>query len=264
MPPPESIEQYVQMTDLKVRDDAELLTSVLTEEEKEIVRELLTTTKGATDVIPDDIAPEDLWRYLAATCKGVRRVDDAKARLKFWLGRMLVKIQEHPKLFEAQGYSNFNDFVTVGLSDLFGVSRNEGYVVKRISEQLGDRLTVEEMSEIGISNLALAATALRQKLPDGVPVETREKEIDKWINLAKTKPVKEMKQIMADESLIEQGELDFTALNLTVQKPVAERWKQFRKQPWVQAKAGGSDTQILDSLMSEASTWEAEFNEQSA
>lgn len=250
------------MTELKVRDDAELLTSVLTVDEKEIVRELLTTTKGATEVIPDDIAPEDLWRYLAATCKGVRRVEDAKARLKFWLGRMLVKIQQHPQLFQAQGYENFNDFVTVGLDELFGVSRNEGYIVKRISEQLGDRLTVEQMTEIGISNLALAASALRQKLPDGVPIETREKEINKWIDLAKTKQVKEMKEILINEALAEEGSLDLTVLTLTVQRDVANRWKEFKKQPWVRNR-GASDSLLLDGLMMEASTWESEYQQSS-
>lgn len=250
------------MDERNVSLEADLLTAaVLTADEQAIVRELLSTTRSGSEVIPDDIAPEELWRYLSATCKGVRRVEDAKSRLKFFLGRMLVKLQSHPQLFEAQGYTTFNDFVTYGLEKLFGVSRNEGYVVKRIDEELGRRLTVSQMAEIGISNLSLAATALRQKLDPGTPPEKREAEITRWIDLAKTSTVKEMREVLASDGLVEEGDLEMTVLSLTLRKSVRSRFAEFRKQPWVRAKGGETDSSLLDAMMAEAATWEAEYEQ---
>lgn len=249
------------MSDLQLRDGTDLLTAALTREEQEIVRELLTTQKPAAEVIPDDITPDDLWRYLSATCKGVRRVEDARARLKFWLGRMLVKIQAYPQLYEAQGYANFSDFVANGLDRLFGVSRNEGFIVKRIDEQLGKVLSIEQMTDIGIVNLSIAASAIRSETSDGTPPEKREEITRRWIDLARTKTGKEMKTIMVANGLIEKGDLDLTVITLTVQKSVEDKWRTFRGQKWVSAKVGSTDSGLLNCLMAEAASWEAEFNE---
>ncbi len=245
--------------DLIQKDDAAFLSSVLSPQEQEIVRELLTTTKSAIEVIPDDITPTDLWAYLSASCKGIARVDFAKSRLKLFLGRMLVQIQKYPELFQAQGYATFNAFATEGVEKLFGVSRNEAYVVKRIEEELGARLSIQEMSEIGISNLNLASKAIRQKIDEGTPPEIREKVINYWIESAKTDSVAAMNERLASNGL-DPGEM--MALTINVKKPTRDKYLEFRKQDHVVWKCGGnSDNSILDSLMDEASCWEAEYAE---
>jgi hypothetical protein len=240
-------------------DDAAFISSVLSPEEQTIVRELLTTRKSANEVIPDDISSTELWSYLSACCKGVVRVEDARSRLKIFLGRMLVQIQKHPELYQAHGYPNYNAFISKGVQLLFGVSRNEAFVCKKIIEELGDRLTIDEMSDIGISNLNLAANAIRQKVPDGVTPEVREREITYWVDHAKTDNYATLKERLVVRGLIEEGDLSMSILSLNLQQGVRDRWMAFRKKDWVRAKAGETDSQILDALLMEASAWEAEF-----
>jgi hypothetical protein len=247
------------MADIAIRDnsDAVFLSTILSPEEKEIIRELLTTTRPANEVIPDDISSSDLWMMLAATCKGVKGVEDAKSRLKIFLGRMLVQLQKHPELYQAHGYPNYNSFMTEGVQALFGVSRNEAFVCKKIIEELGDRLTIEEMSDMGISNLNLVANAIRQKVPDGVASDVREREITYWVDHGKTDNYATLKERLVIRGIIDEGEIDMQMLSINLQKSVRDRWMRFRKQDWVKAHAGETDSMILDALMSEAMCWEA-------
>jgi hypothetical protein len=202
--------------------------------------------------------PAELWGYLAASCKGVRRVEDAKSRLKIFLGRILVQVQKHPELYQAQGYPTFNEFASVGVDRLFGVSRNEAFICKKIAEELGDSLSIQEMSDIGISNLNLAANAIRQKVPDGAPPDVKEREKQYWIKSAKTDTYVQLRERMAIKGLVEEGDLEMAVLAMSIQKSVRDRWMEFRKQPWVRLRAGETDSMVLDALMQEASCWEGE------
>lgn len=237
----------------------ESVVGLLTTDERTIVRELLTTTQSAAEVIPDEMSPTDLWRYLAATCKGINRTQEASARLKFFLGRILVQVQKHPELFQSQDYATFNDFVTVGVPKLFGISRPESFIVKKIQEELGARLKIEEMEDIGISRLNVAANQIRQKTPPGTPIEIREKTVELWVERAKTSSLEQMKQYAVDDGTAEAGEMDTVSVILQLKKSTYDRFCDFRANDWVKKRAGESDSDVLDALIAEASSWEAEY-----
>ena len=249
------------MSNLVPIGEYEALTNLLTADEQVIVKDLLTTTDPPSDVIPDDMSPTDLWRYLAAVCKGITRTQEAAARLKFFLGRILVQVQKNPELYTSQGYETFNNFVTDGVPKLFGVSRPEAYISKKISEVLGERLPINEMEEIGISKLNVASNAIRQKTPLGTPSDVASRTLELWVSRSKEMSLDEMKETQAKENGGETGDADSVSVIFNLKESVYERFKEFRAQEWVLAKAGKSDSEVLDAMMAEAATWEAEYQE---
>lgn len=262
--PEESIYQYVSTKEIAKRGYEELVAQ-LSPEEAKIVGELLNTERSAVDALPDDIAADDLWRKLSATAKALSRIQAAVGKLKPFLGRMLVLLQRHPELHQNIGYDNFNDFMSKGCWEFFQVSRNEAFACKRVAEEIGNRLTPEEVSNIGFTKVALAATAIRKRTDVGMLPEARERVIKEWVEAARESTVIEIKEKMADYGIIEAGELEMETLVMNLRKDVRERYLAFRKASFVRAHAGGeSDSLILDAMMMECSTWEASVAENEA
>jgi len=85
---------------------------------------------------------------------------------------------------------------------------------------------------------------------------------DYWIDAAGKDTYQQIRERAATQGIVEQpADLDMVTRTLNIQKSTDERWMAFRKQPWVSAKAGGSDSVILDAMMAECSSWESELNE---
>ncbi len=243
-------------------DDMDMLSGDMSSEEKLIIKELLSSSDSPDNLIPADISPTDLWTCLSAACKGSRKVAAAGTKIKLYLGAVLTRLQDHPDLWTAQGYKTFNDFMTRGVEELFGVSRAEAFLTKRIIEETGKILTIDQMSEIGISNLNIASGAIRKRVPSGATPEQREKVTNYWIEAAKKDSFQQIKERAASEGIVDSPQ-DFTmvARTLNIKESTDTRWMAFRKQPWVSAKGGGTDGSILDAMMDECASWEAEFEE---
>lgn len=246
------------MSNLVPIGEYEGLTSLLTADEQVIVKELIMTTEPPSEVIPDDMSPTDLWRYLAAVCKGITRTQEVSARLKFFLGRILVQVQKNPELFTSQGYENFNNFITEGVPKLFGISRPEAYISKKISEVLGERLTIDEMENTGISKLNVASNAIRQRTPVGTPSDVVERVTELWVSRSKEMTLDEMKSKLAEETGGETGDFETVSVIFQVKESVYERLKEFRAKPWAKARAGESDSDLLEAFMAECASWEDE------
>jgi hypothetical protein len=245
---------------LAITKDFEIAFEGMTTDEREIVRNLLTTTKPLNEVIPDDISAFDLSRNLMAACKGKQRTEWADSRIKLWLGRMLVVARNCPELWQGN-YKDFDDFMTTGVPKLFGVSRNEGFKVKKIIEELSGSLSMNEMQGIGLGRLNAAATAIRKKTPEGTPDYVREKTVQTWVERAKNNTIEKLNEFMVAEQVISQGDADATCtVMFELKKDVYEKFKVFRDQEWVTSKCGGrSDNRIIEAMLSECSSWEAEF-----
>jgi len=236
----------------------ESITNLLTADEQVIVKDLINATGSASEVLPDDMDPTNIWRYLAATCKGVRRTQEAASKLKFFLGRILVLVQANPEIHTSQGYVNFNDFITDGVPKLFGISRPEGFIVKKIDEELSSMLTIDELQDIGISKANFMANIFRQRLPPGTLPEIRTELTTKWIDRSRTMSLDEMKAEAVKENMAEDGDLDLVSVIFHLKESTYNRLKEFRSQPWVRVKAGESDTDVMEAFMGECSSWEAE------
>jgi hypothetical protein len=95
-----------------------------------------------------------------------------------------------------------------------------------------------------------------------MPAEKREEQIQYWINAARTDTYVGLKERIADQGLVEEGELEMKSLVLSLRGDVRERWMEFRREPWVINKAGANtDSSVLLAILSECSSWEAEYEE---
>jgi hypothetical protein len=242
--------------------DALVQTAELSPKERRIVVDILNTSETAEQLIPDTIAPEDLWEKLSATAKALERIGRAISRLKPFLGRMLIVLQKYPDLYKDLGYPNFNEFMTRGCEELFGVSRSEAFACKRIAEVFGNALTPGQMEEIGLSKLSIAATAVKKRIDDGMPQEIKDKQINYWVEAAKTDTFFGLKERIADQGLVDAGELEMKSLVLYLREEVREQFLEFRRNPWVVSTAGaGTDSAVLLRMMEECSSWQSEWEQ---
>jgi hypothetical protein len=243
-------------------DDLAIITDSLTSDEQKIIKTLLASNEVPDKLISEDATAEELWTCLTAACKGTKLVQSAGTKIKLYLGAVLTRIQDHPELYNNQGYKTFNEFMSVGVPALFGVSRAEAYLTKRIIEETGNKLTIDQMSEIGISNMNIASQAIRQRTPSGVTPEQRDKVVDYWIDAAKTDSFQKIKERAANQGVVDSPQ-DFNMVQrtLNLKESTDQRWMEFRKQPWVAANGGGTDSTILEAMMDECACWEAKANE---
>jgi hypothetical protein len=236
----------------------------LSPNELRLVEELVRANdKSARELIPDPIAPNDLWSTLSAACKVLAKTEEAKTRLKPLIGRMLILIERKPELYQTQGFSNFNDFMTNGVWKLYRISRAEAYNMKKIAEELGN-ISTDVITEIGVSKANLVASALRRQITDGTPREIADRKQKDWLEKARHASYDELKLMVYDSNLAEKGELDHSTIIIESTKDVATRWKSFRRDPAIK---GISETDqpgvLLNRMMDECeSTWKPQFQDQ--
>src|SRR6185312_3272938 len=150
--------------------------------EYKFLQSVLDETSTVDLIIPDSMDPQKLWDSLDACCKMARAVGEAGNKLKPVLGRILIQIRDYPDLYRERGYRNYDDFITRGLSELFGVSRSEGYAAIKITECFPS-LTIEDYKDIGVAKLQVLSR------------ETSESDSDfrELVGKAKELTVKELK-----------------------------------------------------------------------
>jgi len=229
-----------------------------------LVEELVRASdKSARELIPDSIAPDDLWNALSAACKVLAKTEEAKTRLKPLVGRMLILLERKPELYKTQGFANFNDFMTNGVWKLVGISRAEAYNMKKIAEELGN-ISTDVIAEIGVSKANLVAGALRRQITDGTPREIADRKQKGWLEKARRSSYDELKLMVYDAQLAEEGELEHRTIIIESTRDVADRWRAFRRDPAIK---GISETDqpgvLLNRMMDECeSTWKPQFEDQ--
>src|SRR5215472_16387690 len=134
-----------------------------TPEEQDIFRQLTTTTLAPNQLIPMDMDPARAWKNLLIASKLVRAAEEAIAKLKPYIGRLLVLVRENPFLYEEHGYRTFNDFMTDGMPALFKISRAEAYNCLKVARELGF-LSADQLTEIGFAKLNVLASIVKNDI----------------------------------------------------------------------------------------------------
>src|SRR6185312_14309103 len=116
-----------------------------------------------------------------------------------------------------RGYRNYDDFITRGLSELFGISRSEGYAAIKITECFPS-LTIEDYKDIGVAKLQVLSR------------ETNESDSDfrELVGKAKELTVKELKDHIANIKHRDRGDMDAETISIVASKRVAELWRQVK------------------------------------
>lgn len=214
--------------------------TLMTDDDAAIFKALMSTKEAANVIIPDDISTDDLLRYLSVTAKAINKAQDAMTRLKPFLGRILLVAKER-KLWKDLGYSSYDDWMTRGVRDLYGVNRTDGFACVKIAETLGF-LPTEKVEELGFSKLSVLATAIRRSTDEGMPVEMREARTSEWVKAAEEHTVREFKDLIVTKGYADKGELDAKVPLMLMVNPEQKKFlDEFVGCPEVQSYCGSSD-----------------------
>ena len=186
------------------------------------------------------------------------KVSDAISKLKPFIGRLFVVLQQYPHLSNERGYDTFDEFMSHGVPKILGISRADAYNCMRIANTLGF-LPGEKLSELRFSKLNVLASALQRSISDGMPAEVVQEKREFWVKAAESSTVEELKQRIYDQGLAEQGDLDLTSLTINVTRPVKEHWMKFWTDPDVRGYCGSeAPGSILERAMQECEgEWKA-------
>lgn len=229
-------------------------------EEVKLIGELSRTNESPNELIPDDIDPQTLSRYLSAVSKAYCKAQDIMTRLKPFFGRILLLYKRRPQLYLDLGYKDYDDWMSRGVPILHGVSRGEAYNCVTIAEELGF-LTATKMEELKIGKLNYLAKAIRRTVTEDMPIEMREAKRAEWVALAEQNTVRGFKELMEAQHLIEPGECEpKVVVALHVAPPVKERWEGFVADEGIQQHCETQDGgQIFERMIDECETeWKAQ------
>jgi hypothetical protein len=240
--------------DVIKRVEPESLLDPLNEQEQEILQTLFDPTATVNAAIPDDTPPENLWQTFMVCSKVILRIKTAGDKIKPVIGRILNLIHKNQSIIEEHGYKNWNDFMSRGLWEMFRISRSEAFFARRIAEKM-PWLTSEDHDAVGIARLEkIASQALLPKAEELVERVKNEK-----------LTVRDLAQMAEDAKFgFERGSSTGKTLVIPMSLDIYMRWKEFVKDPQIQAYCAGgnaihvSESSILESMMAECSAeWKA-------
>lgn len=242
-------------------DKNNLPTPIFSEEQQAIWSTLVSSNKSSIELIPDDLSPTNVWAYLQVVTIGLKRAQQAVSRLKPYFGRILLLVQKHPHLYEQIGYQSFNDFMSRGVDELFGISRPEAFNCLRIAEVL-PTLNSDTMENLGFSKLNLVASAVRLQTNSGSTIEMREAKKDFWVKAAQEATVKALRAQVETARALDPGDLGPSeSVVIFVTSEVKKRWKEFTADTSIRGYCNTDEPgEIFARLLDECSTeWMATY-----
>lgn len=227
----------------------------LTCEELEIMRSVFDASSRIDLVVPQDINPQKLWDTLQACCNVAGRVSSAGNKIRPIIGRLLVVLKKYPEVYVERGYNTYEDFISRGMDELFGISRTEAYEWRKVAERLSS-VSIEDLEKMG----TVKAQTLARLTGDG------DQNFDRLFKIAMDEG-KSKNDIIAENASIKglsPEETDLTNITITVTRQTADEWKKFFKSPMVQAYVGdgtnpATEGLVFSKMLAEAQgEWEAQ------
>lgn len=139
-------------------------------ETSRLLKVVLDTEADIDLVIPKEATPQQLFKQLETCCRSYSLLDNAQARLRPVIGKLLALCQEHPETYLEQGLDYYDiktkrqakveDFQTFlrYVSKQFGFARTKAYEELRTVKQWPD-LTLNEYAQIGTAKFAILNSA---------------------------------------------------------------------------------------------------------
>src|SRR2546430_2117083 len=107
----------------------------LSTEEHTLLMNLLDPATTVETVIPQNIAPDELWKTLTITCKAAGYVDWVSLRLRPLIGRALMMARANSGFWLNRGYETFQDFIKRCVCEQLGLGRTTLYDALLIAEK---------------------------------------------------------------------------------------------------------------------------------
>jgi hypothetical protein len=215
-------------------DDSQLLDTLLRPE-----------TNGLEFTAKSLIDTTDIWECLGMFARTMATIRAAKEKLAPLLGRLLLKIHDHPELYNDRGHKTFEAFV-VWLKSEYGLSRTDSYDCMAIVRGYPD-LPLEQYGRIGKARMRILVMFSKATDPSAA----------KYLQRAETMKLQDFRSWAEQQNLIEKGEDQGAVIVIPCCRQVEHFWKLVCRSPEVQAHIGSSDPgKILDACLAEAiSTW---------
>jgi hypothetical protein len=128
-----------------------------------IAKKLMKQTGPVTDILPDDMKPDELHASLVSSLGLLGDIQASEGRLKTIIGRMLQLATSNPEVYKSQGMEHFEDYITF-LKKRTGLSRTTLFDSRTLVKNWSN-LPVEEIQEIGFTKLMIAGKHTNQEDP---------------------------------------------------------------------------------------------------
>lgn len=198
----------------------------LSQSENEILKAVLDEDARIDVVVPRQIHPDTLWSYLETFGKAASKLQHANNKIRPIMGRILVVLKDYPEVWSSRGYTSYDNFLSVGMKELFGISRTECFEWRKVAENLPS-LTIEDLTRIG----TVKCQVLARQAKEG------DKYYKKILEAAKDpeKTANDLRSYAATVKGYGEDEVLLAHITLCVTRETAKRWKEFIKDPMIQA-----------------------------
>ena len=172
----------------------------LAEDEREILSTLVRD-ESTIETVATGLEADALWSALTTCARIYVTTKSAQSKLKPVVGRLLLELEKFPDLYKSRGYKNFDDFISNGVPEIFGLPRSESYRSKRLAATWPN-LSVAEFSEIGEGKLYTLSQFTSHTDPKA----------DEWLEIARTSTHDELR-----DKIVQVGNASSTAELIPVQ-----------------------------------------------
>lgn len=240
---------------------SELTSPQITAEESKLLPGLLNTSKSPNDFFPDDIAIHLLPQYLSIASKAYLVAQDTVGKLKPFLGRILVLYKQHPELYKSRGFATYDDWMSTGVRQEYGLNRGQAYECVNIAQQCG-HLDSRTITLLGFSKLNVVAKIIKQSVASDASIEMRQDKVDQWVQVALQEgmTVSRLKETAEENNAVEPGSLEMRVIVSIAVNPETEKmWSAFVNSPEVQQYVGSSDPGVIfeRSIQENVNEWQA-------
>lgn len=194
-----------------------------------------------------DLNPDYLWYALELSARAYSSVRRAQEELRPILGKLLIAIECNPNIYRQRGFASYDDFLSRGCPELFGLPRSEAYRAKRLMTAWPN-LSPKEIAEVGSGKLYLLSKFTNGSDPKSGP----------WLEIARNTTADDLlDKIVAAGEIGERSEALPAVIEIQTTVAVKQFWKRFAASPQVHSAVGSDNPgAIFEKTIAEAtSSW---------
>ena len=196
-------------------------------------------------IVPDEIAPGEIWKNIEIVCRGLRRTQANAQAFIAVLGRLLMIARENPDSYKEKGYETYEDLLG-GIEKQFGVSRSTCYNARLLVERWGSVIpTIGDFDAVGPQKFRI----INRIVAKG---DEKKKSSMALLAQAKVMTLEEFKAHLDKKGVLSSDESHGFTIEIPTTRAISREWKAFCNNPEIQAWVGTDNPGgILESLMSE-------------
>jgi hypothetical protein len=224
-----------------VSADVNLFGPAISEEAK-LIKAVLDPNAEVSLVIPPEVTPAQIHDHLLVCCKALGRLDRAKSKLLWVIGRLLILCQENPEVYLERGIAkDFKHFLRDYVEKELGVSRSASYLAMQTIRQW-PRLSIEEYAAVGVGKFAILNTFSSQ---NGISSS-------KLLSQARKLSTRQLREWAVQTGRMERGETTPAVITIGCSQKTKRLWEHFiRNAKTIQAAESDNAAAILEACIAE-------------